>query len=77
MVDRFRGKLTEKKYKRDELATLWGVNVMTVSNKMTGKTSITCEEFVSAVKFYELSDAELLYILFGESRLITPVHESI
>ena len=76
MVNRFRGKLTEKKYKREELATLWGVNVMTVSNKMTGKTSITCEELVSAVKYYELSDAELLYILFGESRLLIPVHES-
>lgn len=73
MVNRFRGKLTEKKYKREELATLWGVNVQTVSNKMTGKTLITCEEFLAAIKYYKISDAEILYILFGESRLIDPL----
>lgn len=70
MIDRFRGKLTEKRYKREELATLWGVNVMTVSNKMTGKTPITCEEFKKAAVHYGLSDPEVLYILFGESRLV-------
>ena len=73
MNDRLRGKLTEKKYKRDDLATLWGVNVMTVSNKMTGKAPITAEEFAAACKFYNLSDAETLYILYGESRLINPL----
>ena len=72
MVDRFRGKLTEKHYKREDLATLWSVNVMTVSNKMTGKTPISCEEFTKAVKHYSLSDPEVLYILFGESRLVDP-----
>lgn len=72
MVDRFRGKLTEKKYKREELALLWGVNVMTVSNKMTGKTAISCEEFVTAAKHYGLTDPEVLYILYGESRLVDP-----
>lgn len=74
MNDRFRGKLTEKNYRREELATLWGVNVMTVSNKMTGKTSLTCEELASAAKFYGLTDSEILFILFGESRLINPVN---
>ena len=69
MVDRFRGKLTEKHYKREDLATLWGVNVMTVSNKMNGKTAISCEEFMKAAKHYGLSDPEVLYILFGKSRL--------
>lgn len=69
MVDRFRGKLTEKRYKREDLAQLWHVNVMTVSNKMTGKTSITCEEFTAAAQYYRLSDSEILYVLLGESRL--------
>lgn len=73
MVDRLRGYLSQKKFRREELATLWGVNVQTVSNKMTGKTSITIEELTAAVKFYNISDAELLYILFGESRLIDPL----
>ena len=66
MIDRFRGKLTEKRYKREDLASIWGVNVMTVSNKMTGKTPITCDEFVKAARHYELSDPEVLYILYGE-----------
>ena len=70
MVDRFRGKLTEKRYKREDLATIWNVNVMTVSNKMTGKTPITCEEFKKAVMHYGLTDPEVLYILFGESRVL-------
>lgn len=73
MIDRIRGKLTEKKYKREELATLWGVNVMTVSNKILGKSPINVEEFVSMVKFYNLSDAEVLYLLYGESRLLDPL----
>lgn len=73
MVERFRGYLTTKKFKREELATLWGVNIQTVSNKMNGKTSIYIEELLAAVKFYNISDAELLYILFGESRLIDPL----
>lgn len=73
MIDRIRGKLTEKKYKREELATLWGVNVMTVSNKILGKSPINVEEFVSMVKFYNLSDAEVLYLLYGESRLLEPL----
>lgn len=73
MTDRIRGKLTEKKFKREELATLWHVNVMTVSNKMNGKTPITVEEFVSMAKYYNLSDAEVLYLLYGESRLIDPL----
>ena len=73
MHDRFRGKLSEKNYKREDLALLWGVNVMTVSNKMTGKTSLTCEELVSAAKFYNLSADEVLYILYGESRLMDPL----
>ncbi len=73
MIDRLRGKLTERKFKREELATLWGVNIMTVSNKMTGKAPLSCEEFIAAAKFYNLSDAEVLYVLYGESRLINPL----
>lgn len=73
MLDRFVGKLTEKHYKRKDLAMIWGVNVMTVSNKMTGKTPITCQEFITAAKYYGITDAELLYIFFGESRLRDPL----
>ena len=73
MVDRFRGKLTEKHFKREELARLWECNVMTVTNKMTGKTSITCDEFMKAVDHYKFSTAEVLYILYGESRLVPSV----
>ena len=72
MAERFRGKLTERRFKREELALLWGVNVQTVSNKMTGKTAITCDEFVAAAKFYNLTDREVLYVLYGESRLLDP-----
>lgn len=70
MLDRLRGKLAEKKYKREDLALLWGCNVSTVSNKLTGRTDISCRELVLAAKHYGLSDAELLYILYGESRLL-------
>lgn len=75
MIDRFRGKLTEKKFKREDLATLWGVNIMTVTNKMTGKTPLRVEEFTAACKFFNLSDAEVLYILYGESRLRDPLND--
>ena len=70
MNDRFRGKMVEKNYKRQDLALLWGVDPMTVSNKMTGKSSLTCEELVTAARLYNLSDAEVLYILYGERNLI-------
>lgn len=72
MNDRFRGKMVEKNYKRKDLALMWGVDVMTVSNKMTGKSSISCGELATAARFYGLSDAEVLYILFGERVLTDP-----
>ena len=72
MAERFKGKLTERRFKRADLAMLWGVDVMTVSNKMNGKAPISCEEFVAAAKFYNLSDREVLYVLYGESRLLDP-----
>lgn len=74
MVDRFRGFLTQRKVKREELATIWDVNIMTVSNKLNGKTKITCDELMTAAKHFNISDAELLYILLGESRLIDPLN---
>lgn len=74
MVDRFRGYLTQRKVKREELAAIWDVNIMTVSNKLNGKTQITCNELMTAAKHFNISDAELLYILLGESRLIDPLN---
>lgn len=65
MYLRLKGKLTEKHYTRAALAAVWHCSTMTVSHKLNGNAPIQAEELAAAAKYYELSDAEVLYIIFG------------
>lgn len=62
---RFKSKLTEKRVEGKDLAELWECNINTVYAKLNGQTIITCDEFTKAALKFEMSDADVLYILFG------------
>ena len=65
MYQRLRGKIAELNIKRDAIADCWQCNIMTVSNKLNGKTPIACRELVEFAQRFGLSESEVLYILFG------------
>ena len=67
MNDRLRGKCSERGITRRQLADIWNCDVMTVSNKLTGKSKITCDELTSAAAAFHFSENELLYILLGST----------
>jgi hypothetical protein len=62
---RLKGKLTEKGVTGKQLAELWDININSVYAKLNGNTIITCEELKKAALAFKLSEAEVLYILFG------------
>ncbi len=67
MNDRLRGKCSERGLTRQQLADIWHCDVMTVSNKLTGKSGITCEELRAAALAFNFSEAEIMYILMGST----------
>lgn len=62
---KFKAKCVEANVSRMELCRLWKRNLKTVSNKMTGKTSITLDEAQRFSEYAKLSDDEKVEIFLS------------
>lgn len=57
--------LMAKGVKQSEIAEIWGCSVVTVSNKLTGKSPIEIVELQKVIERYNFTTSEILDVLLA------------
>lgn len=65
--DKLRGALAEKRITQAEIATVLGCSRQAISNKMTGKNSLTIRDVTAIVKLIEADSDTIKDIFFADS----------
>ena len=65
--DKLRGALAEKRVTQAEIATVLGCSRQAISNKMTGKNSLTIRDVTAIVKLIEADSDSIKDIFFADN----------
>lgn len=65
--DKLRGALAEKRVTQAEIATVLGCSRQAISNKMTGKNSLSIRDVTAIVKLIEADSDTIKEIFFADS----------